>query len=99
MICHFKTPIFLSFLEKLKKDDIFFKENEDNGIFIFNGQECKIANEMLYRRSGIARTWRVSKESKAICKGKNIQEDFVPMLDEEFYNVYIKSILFTIFKL
>lgn len=90
---------FNTFLKRMEEFGISFTEDEDNGIFIKGDIKQSIAKKILYRESGISRTWRVSKESKATCKGKNIQEDFVPMLDDEFFNVYMKSILQKLFNI
>ena len=90
---------FALFLKRIGELGISFSEDEDNGIFIRGNVKHNISKNMLYRESGIARTWKISKESKALLKGKNIDEDFIPMLDDEFYSVYIKSILLKMFKI
>jgi len=84
---------FQNFLRRIKPFGIEFTEDEDNGIFLKDGARWSIAKRMLYRYSGIARIW------KNVGKGKDAHEDFLPMSDEEFYNGYIKTMLYTSFKL
>ena len=78
-------------LKKLEIGGIFFTENENNGIFTYRGVSHTISKNMLYRESGVSHVW------KNVGKGRDAHEDFLPISDDEFYNVYIRSILSKVF--
>jgi hypothetical protein len=90
---------FNLFLLSLAPFKIEFAEDDDNGIFTRNGVSYRFAKKILYRSSGIARTWKTAKNSKTIYKGKTFEEEFIPMTDEEFFSRYIKTIVFKLFKI
>ena len=80
---------FNSLLKGLLFHKIAFTECEDNGIFERNGVRHPFAKRMLYRWSGMSRMWKTTGKS----------EDFVPMSDDEYFNRYIKTMLFKLFKI